>query len=76
MLAEPPKSLVGLNDALMPVLADSAAEAPSARPLAPAVSASAPVVAPKAPPPMPIVLEEIPDNPYKHQKKVAQTPGF
>jgi hypothetical protein len=38
-----------------------------------------PVAAPKAPPPpMTIVLEEVPDNPYKPRPKhtVAQTPGF
>lgn len=62
-----------INDALLPVIHPSASA--SARP-APPVVAAAPVVKP-APAPMPIVLEEIPDNPYSHKKKaVATTPGF
>jgi len=64
-----PAPLVGLTDALTPILTPTASA--SARP------APSAVAAPKAPAPLSIVLEEIPDNPYKHTKRaVAQTPGF
>lgn len=39
------------------------------------VASAAPKMVKPVPAPMPIVLEEIPDNPYS-RKKVAQTPGF
>ncbi len=60
-----------INDSLLPVIHPAA----SGHPAPPVVAA--PVVKP-APAPMPIVLEEIPDNPYtrRSNKNVAPTPGF